>query len=74
MNLFLYLVIGLSAGYLAAYYQSQQGWMIGVYMALGLAAAMIAGGVLSLVLDLLKTILLLVAAAVLVVMVFRVTG
>lgn len=69
MNFILYIVIGLSAGYLAAYHQAQRDWMIVVYMGLGVVASMVAGGLLSLALDLLKTLLLLIAAAVLVVLV-----
>lgn len=72
MNLFFYLVIGLCAGYLAAYFQVQQGWMLAVYLAVGVVAAMVAGGLLSLALNLIKTLILLATAAALVVMVAKV--
>lgn len=69
MNLFLYLVIGLSAGWLTAHYTGvQELWMQGLYMGVGVLAAMVAGALLNLVVDLLKTLFLLVLAAGLVIL------
>jgi hypothetical protein len=71
MNHFLFLIIGLCAGWLYAQQQGILGWMILVYMGVAVAASMIAGALVSLVFDLAKTLLFLVVAAVLVVWVLN---